>query len=181
MNKIDAISNIIKENWSNDEIVRVWNDYCDKHCCSDDMIFYMDSFNELFDGLKPIEIVEKVMYGDFRTDDDFFAFNGYGNIVSFNDVDDYGSFDMRYVAEYLVDMGDSDYTEVDNDELLDAFIIEYDWCNHYYFRNRDFEEIKSTFEIIMEEESFDLLMDNWDDLASSVDMWIETNEENEED
>ena len=174
MNKIDAISNIIKENWSNDEIVRVWNDYCDKHSCGDDMIFYMDSFNELFNGLKPIEIVERVMYGDFRADDDFFAFNGYGNIVSFNDVDDYGSFDMRYVAEYLVDMGDSDYTEVDNEALLDEFIDE-------HFSDYDYDEIKNIIEVVMEEESFDLLMDNWDDLASSVDMWIETNEENEED
>lgn len=172
MNKIDAISNIIKENWSNEEIVRVWNDYCDKHCCCDDMIFYMESFNELYDGVKPIEIVERVIYGDFRTDDDFFAFNGYGNMVSFNDVDDYGSFDMRYVAEYLVDCGDSDYTEVDNEALLDEFIDE-------HFSDYDYDEIKNIIEAVMEEESFDLLMDNWDDLADSVDYWMETNEEKE--
>lgn len=171
MNKIDAISNIIKENWSNDEIVRVWNDYCDKHSCYDDAICYMDSFNELFSGMTPLEIVERVLYGgDFRTDDDFFAFNGYGNIVSFNDVDDYGSFDMRYVAEYLVDCGDSDYTEVDNEALLDEFINE-------HFSNYNYDEIKNIIEVIMEEETFDLLMDNWDDLAEIVEEKLNEDEE----
>ena len=170
MDKIDVISNIIKENWSNEEIVGVWNDYCDKHCCCDDMIFYMGSFNELYDGVKPIEIVERVIYGDFRTDDDFFAFNGYGNIVSFNDVHDYGSFDMRYVAEYLVDNGDSESPEVDNEKLLEGFIDE-------YFMDYDFDTIKGIIEKYMENEIFDLLMGDWDLMDEEIRNYIEEDNE----
>ena len=166
MNKIDAISNIIKENWSNEEIVGVWNDYCDNHCCCDDMIFYMGSFNELYDGVKPIEIVERVIYGDFRTDDDFFAFNGYGNIVSFNDVDDYGSFDMRYVAEHLVDCGDSDFTEVDNEALIEYFLNEY--FPHYTYDDKMMEVITNIIEV----EGFDFLMDDWNDIVETIETTI---------
>ena len=161
MDKIQAIIDIIKNNWSTDEIVDAWNLRCDESNYMDDRIEYMDTFDELFCGLKPSEIAEKVYKRDFCTGDDFFAFNGYGNLESFSDVEDYSRFSYEELAEYLVDNGDSLTTDIDTDELLESFIYEY--FDHY-----DFDQIKCVIETYMEDNTFDLLMDNWDDLNRDV-------------
>lgn len=166
MEKIQVIIDIIKNNWSNEEIADAWNLRCDEDDYMDERIEYMDSFDELFCSLKPSEIAEKVYRRDFCTGDDFFAFNGYGNLESFSDVDDYSRFSYEELAEYLVDNGDSLTTDVDTDELLESFIYEY--FNHY-----DFDQIKCVIETYMENNTFDLLMDNWDDLNEDVLNYIE--------
>lgn len=166
MEKIQAIIDIIKNNWSNEEIADAWNLRCDKKDYMDERIEYMDTFDELFCNLKPSEIAEKVYRRDFCTGDDFYAFNGYGNLESFSEVEDYSRFSYEELAEYLVDNGDSLTTDVDTDELLEAFIYEY--FNHY-----DFDQIKCVIETYMENNTFDLLMDNWDDLNEDVLNYIE--------
>ena len=166
MEKIQAIIDIIKNNWSNEEIADAWNLRCDKKDYMDERIEYMDTFDELFCNLKPSEIAEKVYRRDFCTGDDFYAFNGYGNLESFSDVEDYSRFSYEELAEYLVDNGDSLTTDVDTDELLESFIYEY--FNHY-----DFDQIKCVIETYMENNTFDLLMDNWDDLNEDVLNYIE--------
>ena len=146
----------------------------------DERIEYMDTFDELFSSLKPSEIAEKVYRRDFCTGDDFYAFNGYGNLESFSEVDDYSRFSYTELAEYLVDNGDSLTTDVDTDELLESFIYEY--FDHY-----DFDQIKCVIETYMEDNTFDLLMDNWDDLNEDILNYIEeeglgsNDEEDEED
>ena len=180
MDKIQVIINIIKNNWSNEEIADAWNFRCDEKGYMDERIEYMDTFDELFSSYKPSEIAEKVYRRDFCTGDDFYAFNGYGNLESFSDVDDYSRFSYEELAEYLVDYGDSLTTDVDTDELLECFIYEY--FNHY-----DFDQIKCVIETYMENNAFDLLMDNWDDLNEDILNYIEeeglgsNNEEDDED
>jgi hypothetical protein len=117
-------------------------------------------FDDLFGDMSPLDIVRRVQYGDFRPDDDYFAFNGYGNLVSFNDLSDYGPFSYEVLAEYLVDNGDGDF-EVDTDMLQDYFIEE-------YFADMEWVEITALIDKISEDEPFDLLMDDWDDLAEIV-------------
>ena len=179
MEKIQVIIDIIKNNWSNEEIADAWNFRCDKKDYMDERIEYMDTFDELFSSLKPSEIAEKVYRRDFCTGDDFYAFNGYGNLESFSEVDDYSRFSYTELAEYLVDNGDSLTTDVDTDELLEYFIYEY--FNHY-----DFDQIKCVIETYMENNAFDLLMDNWDDLNEDILNYIEeeglgSNDEEEDD
>ena len=169
MAKIQAIIDIIKTNWSTDEIVDAWNLRCDESNYMDDRIEYMDTFDELFCGLKPSEIAEKVYKRDFRTGDDFFAFNGYGNLESFSDVEDYSRFSYEELAEYLAENGDSLTTDIDTDELLESFIYEY--FDHY-----DFDQIKCVIETYMKNNTFDLLMDNWDDLNEDILNYIEEEE-----
>ena len=179
MEKIQVIIDIIKNNWSNEEIADAWNFRCDEKGYMDERIEYMDTFDELFCNLKPSEIAEKVYRREFCTGDDFFAFNGYGNLESFSDVDDYSRFSYSELAEYLVDNGDSLTTDVDTDQLLEFFIYEY--FNHY-----DFDQIKCVIETYMENNAFDLLMDNWDDLNEDILNYIEeeglgSNDEEEDD
>lgn len=168
MDKIQAIIDIIKHNWSNEEIADAWNLRCDKKDYMDERIEYMDTFDELFCNLKPSEIAEKVYRRDFCTGDDFYAFNGYGNLESFSEVEDYSRFSYEELAEYLVDNGDSLTTDVDTDELLESFIYE-------YFNDYIFYQIKNTIETYMEDNTFDLLMDNWDDLNEDIRYYIEEN------
>lgn len=166
MDKIETIIDIIKSNWSNEEVADAWNFRCDEKGYMDERIEYMDTFDELFCNFKPSEIAEKVYRRDFCTGDDFYAFNGYGNLESFSDVEDYSRFSYEELAEYLVDYGDSLTTDVDTDQLLESFIYEY--FDHY-----DFDQIKQTIETYMEDNTFDLLMDNWDDLNEDILNYIE--------
>ena len=161
MNKIDAIIDIIKSNWSTDELVNAWNLRCEKKEYMDEFIEDMSFFDEIFQNLSPLEIVDKVRGCNFRTEDDYFAFNGYGNPESFSYIEDYSRFSYEELAEYLVDNGDSLTTNVDTDELLEAFIYE-------YFDNYDFDQIKQTIETYMEDNTFDLLMDDWNDLNKDI-------------
>ena len=167
MEKIQAIIDII-ENWSNDELVDAWNLRCDKKGDMDERIENMCFFDDMFQHLSPTEIVDKVKGCNFCTGDDYFAFNGYGNLESFSDVEDYSRFSYEELAEYLVDYGDSLTTDVDTDELLESFIYE-------YFNNYIFYQIKNTIETYMEDNTFDLLMDNWDDLSEDIRHYIEEN------
>ena len=166
MNKIDAIIDIIKTNWSTDELVNAWNLRCEKKGYMDEFIENMSSFDEMFQNLSPLEIIDKVRGCNFCTGDDYFAFNGYGNLESFSYAEDYSCFSYEELAEYLVDNGDSLTTNVDTDELLESFIYEY--FDHY-----DFDQIKCVIETYMENNTFDLLMDNWDDLNEDILNYIE--------
>ena len=166
MNKIDAIIDIIKSNWSTDELVDAWNLRCEKKGYMDEFIENMSSFDEMFQNLSPLEIIDKVRGCNFCTGDDYFAFNGYGNLESFSYAEDYSCFSYEELAEYLVDNGDSLTTNVDTDELLEAFIYE-------YFDNYDFDQINCVIETYMGNNTFDLLMDNWDDLNEDILNYIE--------
>ena len=166
MNKIDAIIDIIKTNWSTDELVNAWNLRCEKKGYIDEFIENMSSFDEMFQNMSPLEIVDRVKGCNFCTGDDYFAFNGYGNLESFSYAEDYSRFSYEELAEYLVDNGDSLTTSVDTDELLESFIYEY--FDHY-----DFDQIKCVIETYMENNTFDLLMDNWDDLNEDILNYIE--------
>ena len=166
MAKIQAIIDIIKSNWPTDELVDAWNLRCEKKGYMDEFIENMSSFDEMFQNLSPLEIIDKVRGCDFCTGDDYFAFNGYGNPESFSYAEDYSRFSYEELAEYLVDYGDSLTTNVDTDELLESFIYE-------YFDNYDFDQIKCVIETYMEGNTFDLLTDNWDDLNEDILNYIE--------
>ena len=166
MAKIKAIIDIIKTNWSTDELVNAWNLRCEKKEYMDEFIENMSSFDEMFQNLSPLEIIDRVRGCNFCTGDDYFAFNGYGNLESFSYAEDYSRFSYEELAEYLVDNGDSLTTNVDTDELLESFIYEY--FDHY-----DFDQIKCVIETYMENNTFDLLMDNWDDLNEDILNYIE--------
>ena len=157
MNKIDAIIDIIKTYWSNKELVDAWNLRCEKKEYMDEFIEDMSFFDEIFQNLSPLEIVDKVRGCNFRTEDDYFAFNGYGNPESFSYVEDYSRFSYDELAEYHADNGDWLTKKVDSDELLAYFVEE-------YFDNDD--NVRDILSTIIEEgdEPFDLLMDDWDDL-----------------
>lgn len=179
MNKIEAVAEIIR-GWSDSELYTAWNERCDKCGYSDDMVYQMYCFNEFFEGKEPLEIVEMVYRCEFNPTDEYFSFDAYGNITSFNYVEDFNSFDYENLAEYLCEYGDDNTAEVDRDELKTAFVEEL--INTYdSLAGLTEDEVTEKFTEFIEENCYDLLTEDWDLIAEefieSLDTEVETNDE----
>lgn len=79
--KVKAIRNII-EDMDTSDAVALHNEWCYANNNYDDEIIEMDIFNELCEGMNPIEIAMKIVYGDFNPNHDYFHYNGCGNFES---------------------------------------------------------------------------------------------------
>lgn len=67
----------------------------------DEMIYSMDEFNEILREEQPSGIVCMIQYGDFNINDDWFMFNGYGNLKSaWRAVD---LMTLEDLADYILD------------------------------------------------------------------------------
>ena len=67
-----------------DEKIALHNTYCDAANCMDDCIYTMDEMEEILDGVDKWELVRMIRFGDFDFIKEFWGFNGYGNLVSYN-------------------------------------------------------------------------------------------------
>lgn len=85
--KFTAIETTL-DSLTKDNIVRIWNEYCEDTNRYDDRVEDMDCFDELMDGSKPSWIADRIFYGDFNPRHDYFGFNGYGNLISWTFLDD---------------------------------------------------------------------------------------------
>lgn len=84
MNRYERIKEIL-EGLDTDEIVRVHNEYCENCNSMDDYIYSMSDFDEIMEGQSPWEIARACFYGDeFCPAHDYFRFNGYANLESFD-------------------------------------------------------------------------------------------------
>lgn len=81
----------------------------------DDTLYDMDDLDELMGGEMPHDIARKIWFGDFNPMSDYWKFDGYGNLESFEYVSDWID---RYVPEsefytWLLDGGYITSEEVD--------------------------------------------------------------------
>ena len=67
-----------------EEKIALHNAYWDGGNCMDDCIYTMDEMEEILDGVDKWRLVDMMRYGNFDFQDDFWGFNGYGNLVSYN-------------------------------------------------------------------------------------------------
>lgn len=81
----------------------------------------MDELDTYLEGDTPTEIIQKAQYGDFNIDDDYFQFDGYGNLVSCDerDWDEQLEEHCDEIAEYLPDF-QGDVWDAKLQELIDA-------------------------------------------------------------
>lgn len=97
--------------------VDIWNEYAEAANYPDNHIYSMDEFDEIFSDTKPWEIARACFYSRrFNPSDNWFWFNGYGNVESadyISDHDDRSPIDLDEVAEYIV--GNDD--ELFNDDI----------------------------------------------------------------
>ena len=94
-----------------DEKIALHNTYCGAANCMDDCIYSMDELEEILDGVDKWELVRMIRFGDFDFMKDFWGFNGYGNLVSYNawELPIYAS----DIADYILLKEDS----LGNDEI----------------------------------------------------------------
>ena len=81
--KVEAIRSII-EGMDEPDAVALHNEYCYETNDYDDEIIEMERFDEICEGMTPIEIANRIFYGDFNPNHEYFHFNGYGNFESTN-------------------------------------------------------------------------------------------------
>lgn len=161
MNKIECITEHIRNFWSNEDIIRAWNNYCSEECM-EDYIHSNDEyfFEEMFE--KADDAVRAVCYGEYHYQDEYVVFNAYGNLDSFDYWKDENSpIDLDILAEYLVDNGDSDTPGIED---LDSDFIE----KFAEENNVDINEVEEIVNNYLEEEDFDFLTEDWEDLAEIV-------------
>ena len=109
----DDIASILDnlESW---QIVDVHNSFAD----GDDWIYDMNSFNELMERYNPIDIANRVVYGEFNPNHDYFRFDGYANLESTDYPEDF--VDMDVIINYAID-NDYDYDIDEIRDLLDDY------------------------------------------------------------
>lgn len=108
----EMILNYIKNGLLDEELVNLWNEYCQ----ADDHIFSFKDpeafFNEEFSS--PYEAFRASHYGDVAYNDSYVAYNGYGNIQTFEYFDEYGNYND--LAEWVFPHWQIHFTE---EEILE--------------------------------------------------------------
>ena len=94
-----------------EEKIALHNSYCDAANCMDDCIYTMDEMEEILDGVDKWELARMVQFGDFDCTNDFWGFNGYGNLVSYN------AWELPVYAEDIADYILSEEDSLGNDEI----------------------------------------------------------------
>lgn len=78
----EKIKAIIEE-MDDDDKIALWNESCRECGYPDDEIYSMGEFDELMSYNTPSEIASRIFYGGgFNPNHDYFAFDGYANLVS---------------------------------------------------------------------------------------------------
>ena len=82
-------------------------------------LYDMDDFDTIMEGYTPTELAQRIFFGDFNINDDYFYFNGYGNLESITEYDMEGHFEM--IIDEVVDSMIYNYNDlyIDNDNLND--------------------------------------------------------------
>jgi hypothetical protein len=180
MNKIDAVVEILKE-WKYDTLIEAWNEYCDNSNNGEESVYPMDSFNDFYCNMSPLDIVSMVEHTNFNSSDDYFAYDGYGRIESFDYITYYSRFEFSELAKYIIDNGDGDLSEdIDRDELIslmyDAMEIGDKIDNKF-----NYDIAIDALNKFIDENNYDALTDDWDDITGEFIEYIHTEYNDEED
>lgn len=103
----------LSHNISFDSLVNAWNYYCCNVGNCDDFINPMEDIDELYRDVSPLTLARHIFYGDFKPCDTYFRFNGYGNLVSFDNPLLY--IDVEELASYIIDNNN----DLCNDDIRD--------------------------------------------------------------
>lgn len=111
--KYEAVKEVL-DNLRESELFWVHCNYCDERQYSDDRAYSMCEFDDLMSERSPLEIAQDINGTNFSPNDEYFWFNGYGNLCSgsvydFVDTDD--------IAHYMVD----EENALDCDDVQDLF------------------------------------------------------------
>lgn len=170
INRKESIITILKTMDTN-VLVGVWNEYC-QESNMDDYIYNNDEYtlDEMFNGSDyPVNnALRAAFYGDYRYNDDYVVFNAYGNLKSYDYYDVKEQIDFDTLAEYIMD---NDCREIQDVWIEDIYVDFVD-----YFNNK-FEDVSIDEDYNLS--SWNLLTEDWDDIAEEVLEEIKINDEYE--
>jgi hypothetical protein len=98
---------------SESDQLSVYNEYA--YNSGHEPVSYMEEFDEVCNGMRPIDVACKVRYGDFCPHHDYFTFDGYANFES-----------IEFLASWLEDYVDdlADWFEDRQRDLVDLMGVE---------------------------------------------------------
>lgn len=86
------------------EVVDLWNDYCENNnrggegICAN-RIYNMDEIDDVLGKMYPTDLLDTIDFNRFSEGDSYFGYNGYGYIESFDTP--YDVIDVEALVEYL--------------------------------------------------------------------------------
>ena len=91
-------------------------------------VYSMSEFDYVIEcaNLSPTELIDKVQYGDFTTNNDYFIFDGLGNLVSYSEYE-YEEMirdSIHEIVERYIDLAGHVY----GDDEMEALMCEYEEC-----------------------------------------------------
>ena len=98
-------------------IVGIHNEYCDANNDPDARIYCMDELDEILDGKTPTQILMMMHFGNFNPMDEYFRFDGYGNLESTDFPENWIYLDD--IVDYIIDNNDSL-----NDDRIEEILTE---------------------------------------------------------
>ena len=116
--KLEANITEYLESLSPSALRSIHSEFCSAANYYDNEVFDMDDFEEIVSGWKPLELAQRIFYGDFNPNHDYFYFNGYGNLVSTDYPEDL--IDISEIVSYIVGNDDELYDD-EIREMLDEY------------------------------------------------------------
>ena len=94
-----------------EEKIALHNTYCDAANCMDDCIYAVVFILVVLDGVDKWELVRMIRFGNFDCTKEFWGFNGYGNLVSYN------GWEVPVYADDIADYIRSEEASLGHDEI----------------------------------------------------------------
>lgn len=114
MTRYEKIKNALDE-MGTAEIIAIHNAYCDASNNMDDYIYDMGEFDEIMGNMTAWEVARACYYGhEFCPAHDYFRFNGYANLESFDFAP--GGNSGVYTSD-IAEFIDREENALDNDEI----------------------------------------------------------------
>ena len=97
-----------------EEKIALHNTYCDAAKRMDDCIYTMDELEEILEYVDKWELVRMIRFGNFDFTKEFWGFNGYGNLVSYDawELPIYASDIAGYVLRKEDSLGNDEIQEI---------------------------------------------------------------------
>lgn len=137
MTREQAIRNYV-EKLSGDDLTYLLQHMHGYDGCFDEATYYdMDEFDEFMSNYTPMEIAQMIFYGeDFNPNNDYFRFNGYGNLESadWQDVVAEAEDLIDDIISHLVNCYNGDTPWPDLDDLV--------YADNTAVFNEDYEEVE---------------------------------------
>ena len=143
------------------KLLNAWRNYVQDSARYDDEIFDMDSIDEILENYKATDILRMAKYGDFDISHNFFEFDGYANLHSFNYISDSNHYYITDLTKYYTEDNREDASEIfDEDECIQAFLNMYKEMEYPPIDDNELIEYLSS-------EHF-LIDDDWDVVLEDV-------------